>query len=545
MSIGLTALFIKVISDLNYINEIKKNIILTNYLLPNSISLVTTNNFFKFYLLVIIIRYFISLMYFKNIYNVIFNFSTILNTILAKAIFKQDFIKLKSEKFQSTKNIFFKEIDYYITYFIQPLLLLLPDIFQIFFLILFLFILLPKTSILIIFILFILIYLINKVIKFKVLEISKLLTTHQRNRTLVLGNFYANILFWRVKNLYNNLESIFSKENRIISKSSSELNFYQQVPRLSYEFFIYFIFTIVALMNKNNYSQVFTSFIIMSLATIKLLPSAVKFSSFLQSSLSAKYIINTLNEILIKDDDIESNRDDLEILEFKEKIELKNAVFKYDEKLILNDCNLCFYKNDIISISGPSGSGKSTLIEILLSQHHLNNGKYLFDDTDITKTRVDFSKIVGIVPQSIQFINGTLRSNLVFGNKAFINDNEIIKILNQCNLMNLLESLQLGLDTIIDNNMNQFSGGERQRIAIARCLLDKNVKILVFDEVTSALDSKNSNILLNTIMNFKGIYTMIFITHNTQIRKYCNKNYEFINGKLELIPNLENNIINE
>lgn len=542
MSIGLTALFIRVISDFNYISEIKKNIILTKYLLPNNISLVTTNNFFRFYLFVIIIRYFISLMYFNNIYNVIFNFSTSLNSILANAIFKQDFFKLKSEKFQSTKNIFFKEIEYYITYFIQPLLLLLPDIFQVFFLILFLFILLPKTSILILIILFIFIYIINKIIKFKVLEISKLLTTHQRNRTLVLGNFYSNILFWRVKNLFNNLESFFTNENRIISKSSSDLNFYQQVPRLTYEFFIYFIFSIVALMNKNNYSQVFTSFIIMSLATIKLLPSAVKFSSFLQSSLSAKYIINTLNEILNKEDNIDSNRLDLEIVEFKDKIELQNAVFKYHEKLILNDCSFCFYKNDIISISGPSGSGKSTLIEILLSQHHLNNGKYLFDGTDITNLKVDFSKIVGIVPQSIQFINDTLRSNLVLSNKSLINDNEIIKVLNQCNLKNLLESLPLGLETIIDNNMNQFSGGERQRIAIARCLLDKNVKILFFDEITSALDNYNSNILLNTIMNFKGIYTMIFITHDTQIRSYCNVNYEFINGKLKLIQNLENKI---
>ena len=539
ISLGLTALFIKLISDNNYINEIKSNKIIIYYL-RNNITLVSTTNFFICFLCIIIIRYFVSLIYYNNIYKIIFNSSTILNSILSKELFNQKFYKLKTENYQSTKNIFFKEIDYYITYFLQPFLLLLPDVFQMFFLLIFLLILLPKTSIIIVIILFFSIYLINKVIKIQIIKISKKLTYHQRNRTLVLGNFYSNILFWRVKNLYKDLDNYFLYENKIISKSSSDLNFFQQVPRLTYEFFIYFIFSIVALLNKNDSSLVFNSFVVMSLATIKLLPSAVKFSSFLQSSLSSKYIITTLNEILNNKDQSDSQDVDYIITDFVDKIELKNAVFTYGDNLILNKCNFILNKNDIISISGNSGVGKSTLIEILLCQHQINSGEYLFDGVDLKNKNVDISKIVGIVPQTIQFINDTLRANILFGTNEILTDDEIIKILYNCNLKNLLDSLPLGLDTIIDNNSNQFSGGERQRIAIARCLLDKKTRILVFDEVTSALDEKNATILLTNIMSYKELYSMIFITHNTYVRSFCNKNYQLKNGVLEIISTKEN-----
>jgi ABC-type multidrug transport system fused ATPase/permease subunit len=379
------------------------------------------------------------------------------------------------------------------------------------------------------------VYLINKLVKKKVVAISHELAIHQRSRTHIIENFYSNILFWKVKNLYEKLKSSFDQENTVLANNSASLNFLQQIPRTTFELFIFLIFSILALLNIENTSQIFTSYIIMSLAALKLLPSAVKVSSFIQSALSSASITNSLNEIINNKSLKNKINSKIIIKNFENIYEFKNISFRYKNRVILNECNFIFKKNEIISISGSSGAGKSTFLEIFLRLIDATSGKIILDDQDITNTPIDFSRLIGIVPQSVEFINGTLRENLLLGINVDVSDEKIFKILSKCNLIELINKLPQSLETIIDNHSNFFSGGEKQRIAIARSLLDVDVKILIFDEITSALDKSNSIKLLENIMLFKHQYSIIFITHDDLIKNYCEKNYMLENKTLKLL----------
>ena len=533
LTLGVTALFVKLVSTNNNMAE-TINFIASDLLVLELIKYIKLQDFFIFFILLVAIKYVTSLFYFNNMYNAIFSAGLKLNKLTASAVFGQKYENLKNEKFQSTKNVFHKEIDYCITYFIQPFILLLADIFQIIFLCSFLILFLPMSASFCMLALISMIYLVNRFSKAKVLRISESLTTHQRRRTQVLGNFYSNIIFWKIKQLDKSLYSYFNKENEFVSKACSRLNFYQQVPKLTFEFFIYFILGAFSLLKSNESQDNFFSYVVIALAVVKLLPATVKLSSFLQSALSAKMVIINLNKLMIPDNKIIDN-DQIDLIEFKHKLELERGFFSYGGKLILENCNLIFCKNDIISISGSSGSGKSTLIEVLLRQLTLSSGKLIFDGKDITNKKINLSKIVGFVPQSIEFNNDSLRANLLLGIVGEVSDSHIHDILEKCSLTELVSSLPYGIDTVIDNSSNNFSGGERQRIAIARCLLDKNVRILILDEITSALDEINIKKLLDRIVFNNYSLSIIFITHNTIIHKYCNKNYVFNNKKLQLL----------
>ena len=527
-TLSCTALFIQIVSNAN------SSFSFISYF-PTILSSLSISTYIYFFISLILLRYTTSIFYFKWVYSTIFNTQTKINSIFCELIFEQDYVQLKSEEFQSTKNVFYKELDYYLTYFIQPLLLLLPDIFQIFFLICLLLFILPHYSIIIIFLLIIAVYFINKLVKKKVVQISDKLAIHQRNRTHVIGNFYSNILFWKVKNQFQNLKSSFEIENDVIAKNSSSLNFIQQIPRTTFEFFIYIIFATFALINITNTGQIFSSYVIMSLAAIKLLPSAVKISSFIQSALSTNSIVISLNSVI--KNRVYNKRGDAEVVvyNFENKFEFQNVTFKYKDKIILYKCDFIFNKGEIISLSGNSGTGKSTFIEIFLRLIEVTSGNIFLDDKDITTIPINFSRIIGIVPQSIEFINGTIKDNLLLGVNLHVTEDEINNILTKCNLIDLINKMPNGLNTKIDNQSNFFSGGEKQRIAIARTLLDKNVKILILDEITSALDKTNSINLLNNIMLFKEQYSIIFITHDELIKKYCEKNYILNNGNLKLL----------
>lgn len=534
VTLGATAFFLQIISaggNIARLEEANNNEAIKYFLLKNNIE----KYIIYIFLGLVVVRYIYSVMYFRVIYDEIFKAGEKLNKIIAEKTFGKKYVDLKNQTFQASKNIFYKEIDYGITYFIQPLLLLYADILQMIFLIGVLTLTLPGSFLPIIVAMGILIYIINTFIKSKVVSLSEELTIHQRNRTNSIENFYTNIFYWNVKQLRERMTSLFQKNNELIAFCSAKLNYLQQIPRLSFEIVIYLSIGIVYLFSLKNPEILFFNYIVLGLAAIKMMPSAVKISSFWQSALSSKMVITSLLEVL-ENQGLEQNRQKTVILrDFRKLIELKDASYRYNEKFVIKDANITINKNEIISISGSSGAGKTTLVEILVRQLDLHNGVLMFDHVNITNSTIDMSRIIGVVPQTPQFINDTLRQNIVFGNNEIINEDLIEHVLEECNLRTLINELPEGLDTIIDNQSNNFSGGERQRIAVARCLLGKDVKIIIFDEVTSSLDGANSLALMESIMKFKGSYTMIFITHDKLVTRYCDKNYELNNGKLALV----------
>jgi ABC-type bacteriocin/lantibiotic exporter with double-glycine peptidase domain len=222
-----------------------------------------------------------------------------------------------------------------------------------------------------------------------------------------------------------------------------------------------------------------------------------------------------------------------------QNIKFKNVNFFYKNrpKKNLIDINLDISRNDIVGIVGPSGSGKSTLINLLLGLLIPSSGSIEADNVGINSSIINWRSCIGYVPQSIFLLNESLKNNIAFGvPEENISASKLMQCISQSQLETFFSDLPNGLLTKLGERGTKISGGELQRIGIARALyFDPN--ILIFDESTSALDHETEQKLLDEIYNFKNNKTIIFITHRNSTLKYCNKIYKINEGSLSLLNN--------
>lgn len=196
-------------------------------------------------------------------------------------------------------------------------------------------------------------------------------------------------------------------------------------------------------------------------------------------------------------------------------IEIKDLSFSYDgEKTVLNDISATFKKHELISIVGESGCGKSTLASLLCGTTKGYIGSITIGGVEIKdideKTLVN--NITAVNFNSYIFA-GTVRENMLIADKS-AGDEKMIEALKMVNLWSFL-SEQDGLDTKLNQQGSNFSGGQRQRLAIARALLH-NTPIYVFDEVTSNIDAESENDIMTVIHNMAKIKTVILISHRLE-----------------------------
>jgi ATP-binding cassette subfamily C protein len=244
-----------------------------------------------------------------------------------------------------------------------------------------------------------------------------------------------------------------------------------------------------------------------------------------------------LNELEnIKDN--EKNYNDIKII-FVNNILLKFENFSYHYKnkdYILKNINLFINKNSKVGITGHSGSGKSTLLDILSGTIKLNGNPILVDGKIINGKSYNWRQILSYVPQKTFIIEDTLRNNVLFGiNKDLIKDYLFNTILETVNLKKLITKLPNGIETVIKENGNNLSGGEVQRIGIARALLRKP-QILLLDEVTSNLDLETEAKVIEDLLKIKNL-TIISVSHRLASFKSFDVIYNLSGGSLNQIKN--------
>ena len=221
-------------------------------------------------------------------------------------------------------------------------------------------------------------------------------------------------------------------------------------------------------------------------------------------------------------------------INFNKQIYLKNISFKYPsrEKQILKNMNLIVQKNSFIGIGGESGSGKSTLVDIAMGIVKPDEGEIFIDNHSIHNSIDRWQKMIGYVSQNIFLIPNTIKHNIAFGLPDDEIDNDLInEVIKKCSLKKFIDSLELGVNTHIGEGGALISGGQQQRIGIARALYNKP-QVLFFDEATSALDLGIEKEILNEISNLKKEFTLIFITHREGTLKYCDEKYIIKDGSL-------------
>lgn len=229
-------------------------------------------------------------------------------------------------------------------------------------------------------------------------------------------------------------------------------------------------------------------------------------NSFQEGLVAARRIFTVLD--IKSEKDIKFSPNHLEIS--SGRVEFRDVSFSYDEKTLLNNLNLIIPENKRIAIVGESGGGKSTLINLLLRFYEYNSGQILIDDQDISEHSIySLRSNISLVSQEVVLFDSNLFENIAYGLE--VNKEDIMKAAKLANAHHFIEKLPQGYDTIIGHNGFMLSGGQRQKIAIARAFL-RNSKILLLDEATSSLDTISENHVQDSLKLMKG-KTIIVVAH--------------------------------
>ncbi|WP_444998537.1 ABCB family ABC transporter ATP-binding protein/permease [Aliikangiella sp. IMCC44359] len=196
-----------------------------------------------------------------------------------------------------------------------------------------------------------------------------------------------------------------------------------------------------------------------------------------------------------------------------QSIEFNNVDFYYQtDRKILSNINFKVAPKETVAIVGSSGAGKSTLVKLLMRFYDPNAGHILIGEQKLTQvTQQSLRKNIGIVPQDSILFNDTIMENVRYGNPQ-ASDAEVYHAVEMAHLKDFIQQLPEGIKTQVGERGLKLSGGEKQRIAIARALL-KNPPIMIFDEATSSLDSRSELAILEAIKEISANYTSVMIAH--------------------------------
>lgn len=208
----------------------------------------------------------------------------------------------------------------------------------------------------------------------------------------------------------------------------------------------------------------------------------------------------------------EQKRGEEEIAGNKIDISLDNVSFSYDEsREVLHDISMNIDSGSLVSIVGVSGSGKSTIAGILFGKNHNYSGSIKVNGTEHRKiSSKSLMENFTMIGHNSWIFKGTVRENLLMGNPT-ATDAELLDALDNVNLKNFLES-QSGLDTRVESNASNFSGGQKQRLALARALLH-DTPVYIFDEATSNIDADSEEAIMTAVKQIAKEKTVILISH--------------------------------
>ena len=277
---------------------------------------------------------------------------------------------------------------------------------------------------------------------------------------------------------------------------------------------------------------------VFALAAFRILPCFNSISAYISTMLFEKNSVNAvycdikeMESLGEKKHKIRTNKK----MVFTDNILVENLTYKYPNtnRDILNNVSFTIRKNQSVGFVGTSGAGKSTLIDIILGLLPIDKGKITVDGVNICDNLDGWHKTIGYIPQNIYLMDDTIRNNVAFGlNNEEIVEERLWKAMEEAQISDFVRSLPDGLDTKIGDRGTRISGGQRQRLGIARALYH-NPEVLVFDEATSALDNETEAALMEAIDGLKGKRTMLIIAHRLQTIQNCDVVYEVKDGNVE------------
>lgn len=332
----------------------------------------------------------------------------------------------------------------------------------------------------------------------------------------------------KIENIFlSSFYSMFDKNAQVLSK------FYtlQNLPRLAIELILIFFLSLTMLffvVQDVEFSKIISSLSLLAVGAIRLIPSTNKIITSQQNIRFNYNIINSIFKELTENKLIKNQNK--KSINFKDSIQLKNINFSYStNKKVLKNLNLKIEMGDRIGIVGKTGSGKSTLVDLISGLLPCYDGKILIDRKIFDQKKSSWGKNLGYVSQNPFLFNDTIKFNITFDND-FKDYEKIYNILRLVEALNFVKKLDRNINTIVGEKAVTLSGGQIQRIGLARALFFKP-KLLILDEAFSAIDNITENKILKNIFNNYEDMTIINIAHKGRSIKFCNKIYDFSKNK--------------
>ncbi len=344
-------------------------------------------------------------------------------------------------------------------------------------------------------------------------------------------SFIKDIKFFNLQKFYKKRFLKVLYRTLQISRTRAVLG---QLPRVSFEVIFVLIFSFILLFNQEN-EGILITLAVYAAAALRVMPAINQISTSYQKMKFSKTSFKTINDNLEKKeyDFINSNK-----LDYKNELIIKNLSFKYqiNKHNTLNDLNLSLSGSEKISIVGESGAGKSTLLNLILGFLEPQDKEMIkSNENSIYEDVSSWKKNISYVPQKVVILDQSLKNNIILSNPDIDFDEKLYSdSIKKAGLTTLLEKLEYQDETLLGDNGDKISMGEKQRIGIARAIY-RNSQIVIMDEISNFLDEKNKQEIMKNIYDHFKDKIIITVTHDQNILKYSDKIYELKDKKLNLI----------
>ena len=302
-------------------------------------------------------------------------------------------------------------------------------------------------------------------------------------------------------------------------------SFFKEIPKNLLELIAVFLLGLVPIFQLQDESSIIDILPILGIyaaAALRIIPGVSRVLSLSQLIYHTGPSVQLLFPELINKnqsiDNLNFGSKKIKKTDFKSEITFNNVSYKYPdkEKFAIKNLNFTLKKKDFICIIGETGIGKSTFVDLITGLIRPQEGIIKFDNKNIQDHLNDWHNLISLVPQRTVLVNDTIKKNITLQINDYDNELKIKNAAKYSRLDKFIDKKDIGLDYLVGEDTKGLSGGQAQRIAIARCLYD-DPEILIFDEITSALDKDTSEELIKTFLNVLKDKTVIFITHSDLI----------------------------
>ena len=302
------------------------------------------------------------------------------------------------------------------------------------------------------------------------------------------------------------------------------------------------IYVMISMLVGVNIASLMTTIAAFAVAAMRLLPSVNRLNTYIANIAyfepALDFIYENVNTKGLSEENVLITHNPTEeyvpALTFKDTIELRDITFAYPntDKNIFTHADMTVPIGASVGVVGASGAGKSTIVDIMLGLLEVKSGEILCDGIDAIEHYSEWLSHIGYIPQTIYMLDDSIRRNIAFGvDDSDIDDDRVWAVLKEAQMMDFVKDLPDGLDAQIGERGVRISGGQRQRLGIARALYH-NPQILIFDEATSALDNDTETAIMDAIDSLHGQKTMVIIAHRLRTIENCDIIYEVKDEKI-------------